>query len=184
MRGEGVAVNSRRSPSHAAGLAPLPLALSHESALSVDMANVLLRQKESPGDPLLVGALAGWRNLHRGKSWNITESSADRARWLCLPRSRDTCGVQPRPDVYLILVIPDARPESRWAQEIPRIGGRIEDARGRDWRVAEVLRSGRETYTVVCEPLPAGLAAVPELASDLLDRARRAVALTARRRRP
>jgi hypothetical protein len=92
--------------------------------------------------------------------------------------------VQPRPDVYLILVIPDARPESRWAQEIPRIGGRIEDARGRDWRVAEVLRSGRETYTVVCEPLSAGLAAVPELASDLLDRARRAVALTARRRRP
>jgi len=92
--------------------------------------------------------------------------------------------VQPRPDVYLILVIPDARPESRWAEELPRIGGRIEDALGRDWRVAEVLRSGRETYTVVCEPLPVGLAAVPELASDLLERARRAVALTARRRRP
>jgi hypothetical protein len=92
--------------------------------------------------------------------------------------------VQQRSDVYLILVIPDALPESRWAREPPRVGGRIEDAFGRGWRVGEVLQSGREIYTVVCEPVPAGLAAVPELASDLLERARRAVALTGRRRRP
>jgi hypothetical protein len=89
-----------------------------------------------------------------------------------------------RPDFYLILVIPDSLPESRWAHELPRIGGRIDDAAGRTWRVAEVLQSGRETYTVACEPLPAGLAAVSDLASDLLERTRRAVALTGRRRRP
>jgi hypothetical protein len=159
--------------------------LSHEGALFVAVANVFSHgQRKSPGDPLFVGALAGGGGLHRGKTRNITESSAARGRGLSLPRSRDTCGVQLRPDVYLILVIPDALPESRWVHEVPRIGGRIEDTFGRGWRVAEVLQSGREIYTVVCEPLPAGLAAVPDLAADLLERARRAIALTGRRRRP
>src|SRR6188472_1326190 len=58
VRGEGAAVNSRPSPSHAAGLALLPLTLSHECALSVEGANVLAGQRKSPGDPLSVGALA------------------------------------------------------------------------------------------------------------------------------
>jgi hypothetical protein len=57
-----------------------------------------------------------------------------------------------RPHVYVVLVIPDSLPESRWLFKKPRVGGRIVDVSGRVWRVADVLQSGRQTYTVVCEP--------------------------------
>ena len=90
-------------------------------------------------------------------------------------------GVDLRPHVYVVLVIPDSLPESRWLPQKPRVGGRIDDTNGRTWRVADVLQSGRQTYTVVCEPSRSGV--VPELASDLLDRARNAIALTKRKRR-
>ena len=86
-----------------------------------------------------------------------------------------------RPHVYVVLVIPDSLPESRWLPQKPRVGGRIVDVSGRVWRVADVLQSGRQTYTVVCEPLRSGL--LPDLASDLLDRARNAISLTKSRRR-
>jgi hypothetical protein len=80
-----------------------------------------------------------------------------------------------RSDVFLILVIPDSLPESRWADEKPRVGSRIADASGRTWRVSEVLQSGRRTFTVRCEYSAEGLGAVPELASDMLERVRKAV---------
>jgi hypothetical protein len=86
-----------------------------------------------------------------------------------------------RPDVYVILVIPDSLPESRWLFEKPRVGGRIDDTNGRVWRVADVLQSGRQTYTVVCEPSRSGV--LPDLASDLLGRARNAISLTKSKRR-
>ena len=86
-----------------------------------------------------------------------------------------------RPHVYVILVIPDSLPESRWVHQKPRVGGRIADASGRTWRVADVLQSGRQTYTVVCEHSRPGV--VPDVASDLLDRARKAISLTKSRRR-
>ena len=96
-------------------------------------------------------------------------------------RSREISRLDLLPHVYVVLVIPDSLPESRWLFEKPRVGGRIVDVSGRVWRVADVLQSGRQTYTVVCEPLRSGL--LPDLASDLLDRARNAISLTKSRRR-
>ena len=87
------------------------------------------------------------------------------------------------PDTFLVLVIPDSLPESRWVYGKPRVGARIEDGLGRSWRIADVLQSGVRTYTVVCEPTARGLGVVPELASELLDRARKAISVTERRRR-
>ena len=91
--------------------------------------------------------------------------------------------MRPSPSVQLVLVIPGAVPQSAWADKKPRPGDRIQDYYGQSWRVGEILQSGRATYTVICEPTSSSLAAVPELASELLGRARKAVSLSKRKRR-
>jgi len=91
-------------------------------------------------------------------------------------------GVARARSVLVILVTPDARPQSRWVYARPSVGSFIADPRGRTWRVAEVLQSGRETYTVICEPSRRAIAAVPELVSDLLERAWKAIPSSERKR--
>ena len=54
---------------------------------------------------------------------------------------------------------------------------------GNPWIVDDVLRSGRNTYTVFCVSPSEGLEAVRELATDLLDRARESSSPRERRRR-
>lgn len=88
-----------------------------------------------------------------------------------------------RPTVFVVLLFPDSRPESRWLHEAPRIGTLVYDTRGRGWRVTEVLQCGAALYTVVCEAPSHGIAGVHDLAADLLDRARKAISPTERRRK-
>lgn len=84
--------------------------------------------------------------------------------------------------VLLVLVFPDSS-ELRWVYEPPRLGSEMESSLGRRWRVEEVVRSGVGTYTVHCGPRHPGLAGARDLATDLLDKAKRAMSLEERRRR-
>ena len=88
-----------------------------------------------------------------------------------------------RPTVFVVLLFPRRPPDSRWVHEVPRIGAQIHDSRGHPWRVAEVLRSGIDVYTVTCQAPAHGLGAVSELATDLLDRTRKAISSTERKRK-
>jgi len=85
------------------------------------------------------------------------------------------------PNVYLVLVFPDST-EGRWVWEPPRIGSEIKSRPGKNWRVEEVLESGADLYTVHCGP-PPRLASPRDLATDLLERARRSMSPLQRRRR-
>jgi hypothetical protein len=88
-----------------------------------------------------------------------------------------------RPTVFVVLLFPEYRPDMRWVDEVPRVGSRITDGFGQSWRVAEVVRSGIHTYTVVCEQPTHRLANVTDLAGDLLERARKAISPTERKRK-
>jgi hypothetical protein len=48
-----------------------------------------------------------------------------------------------------VLRFPDST-EIRYLDEPPELGARVRSDTGRDWFVAEVLQSGRNTYTVLC----------------------------------
>jgi hypothetical protein len=86
-----------------------------------------------------------------------------------------------RPNVFIVLMTPTSLPESRWVHHVPRVGSHIRDSAGTSWKVADVLQSGMNVYTVVCEPARAR--DVRRLAGDLLDRARRTTSSTERRLR-
>ena len=74
-----------------------------------------------------------------------------------------------------VLLFPDST-EIRWLDKVPRLGTRIRSSSGRkSARVVEVLQSGRNTYTVVCGIRDGRAEAPPDLASELLDLARRKV---------
>jgi hypothetical protein len=88
-----------------------------------------------------------------------------------------------RSDVQLVLLIPDSSPEFQRATKPPRLGARIYDRLDRPFRVADVMQSGVDTYTIVCASPTRGIAAMPDLAVDLLDRVRKAISPTERRRR-
>jgi hypothetical protein len=79
-----------------------------------------------------------------------------------------------RPTVFVVMILPDSVPESRWVHARPHVGGRIRDSSGHAWRIAEVLQSGIDLYTVRCAPRAHGLGVMPDLARDLLLRARQA----------
>jgi hypothetical protein len=51
--------------------------------------------------------------------------------------------------VCLVLRFPDST-EIHYLDEPPELGARVRSDTGRDWFVAEVLQSGRNTYTVLC----------------------------------
>jgi hypothetical protein len=84
--------------------------------------------------------------------------------------------------VLLVLVFPDSS-ELRWVVEPPKLGSEMESSYGQRWKVEEVLQSGVGMYTVHCGPRHPGLGTARHLATDLLDRARKAVSLQQRRRR-
>jgi hypothetical protein len=86
-----------------------------------------------------------------------------------------------RPNVFIVLMTPTSLPESRWVRHVPRVGSHIRDGAGTSWKVAEVLQSGVNVYTVVCEP--ARIRDVRSMAVDLLHRARRTTSSTERQRR-
>jgi hypothetical protein len=88
-----------------------------------------------------------------------------------------------RPTVLVVMIIPDSVPESLWVHERPHVGGRIRDSSGRAWRVAEVLQSGIDLYTVTCAPRAHGLGVMPDLAMDLFLRAREAASPITHRRK-
>jgi hypothetical protein len=87
-----------------------------------------------------------------------------------------------QPSVLLVLVFPDSS-ELRWVHELPKLGTEMESSFGQRWRVEEVLQSGVGMYTVHCGQRHPGLASARHLATDLLDRARKAVSVQERRRR-
>ena len=67
-------------------------------------------------------------------------------------------GVNERPDVLVVLVLPDST-EARWVWERPRIGSEIKSRLGKKWRVEEVVQSGDNLYTVHCVPPSRGVRA-------------------------
>jgi hypothetical protein len=83
--------------------------------------------------------------------------------------------------VCLVLRFPDSI-EIRYLDEPPELGARVRSDTGRDWFVAEVLQSGRKTYTVFCvgraeflEEVGTPAARRRVLADDLVTFARRSV---------
>lgn len=72
---------------------------------------------------------------------------------------------------YCVLLFPDSEAESQWFHRVPKPGTHIRN----DWRrvrVVEVLRSGRNTYTLICGIRDGPPEGPPTLATDLLERAR------------
>jgi hypothetical protein len=99
---------------------------------------------------------------------------------------------RPNPGVRCILSFPGST-ETRWFAKPPRPGTRIRDGQGywaQVWVVAEILRSGRDTYTVFCvarsqylERLRNGPGFQPDLGAELREVARRAKTAIAEGRR-
>jgi len=74
----------------------------------------------------------------------------------------------PSPQPRVLFLFPDSS-EIRYMREPPTIGRRVRSAKGDVWTVAEVLKSGIQTYTVSCVAPPKG---VRDLVADLLELAR------------
>ena len=81
----------------------------------------------------------------------------------------------------VVIRFPDST-EIRYLEQLPRRGQRIQSAAGGAWVVADVLRSGLNTHTVVCigsreylDDIRRGSPTIRELASDLLALARRSI---------
>ena len=98
------------------------------------------------------------------------------------------------PGVYCVIRFPDVV-ESRWYDKLPTPGMRLRSWHGdpywaRTWVVDEVLRSGRDTYTVYCvgrdeyiDKLRSRPDRKPDLQTELLEVARRTNEAVAERRR-
>ncbi len=71
----------------------------------------------------------------------------------------------------VLFLFPDAG-ELRYMQEPPKLGQRVRSVDGDVWTVAEVMKSGIDTYTVSCTPR---LGSVQDLAADLLEPARKSI---------
>ena len=71
----------------------------------------------------------------------------------------------------VLFLFPDSS-ELRSMREPPKLGRRVRSVKGDVWTVAEVLKSGIDTYTVTCAPPPGG---VRDLAADLLELARNSI---------
>lgn len=96
--------------------------------------------------------------------------------------------------MYCILRFPDST-ESRWFDKPPTPGTRLLSYGGHThwsnaWVVDEVLQSGRATYTVFCvarteylDRLRHGSESKPDLATELLELARRTSETVSERRR-
>lgn len=74
----------------------------------------------------------------------------------------------PSPHARVLFLFPDSS-EIRHMRKPPTIGLRVRSEKGDVWTVAEVLKSGIDTYTVTCVAPPKGLVA------DLLERARNSI---------
>src|SRR5262245_13885100 len=81
-----------------------------------------------------------------------------------------------------LFLFPDSS-ELRHVRRLPRPGARMRSESGAVWVVAEVLQSGVDSYTVRCVAPNDSLGAMKDLASSLLDRARRSASLAEMRRR-
>ena len=77
----------------------------------------------------------------------------------------------PSPSVQVVFLFPDSS-ELRSMRVCPRVGRHVRSPAGAVWRVAEVLKSGIDTYTVTCVA-PSRVAKLPDLAADQLRHARR-----------
>ena len=96
--------------------------------------------------------------------------------------------------VYCVVRFPDSV-ESGWYEKLPTPGMRVRTQnrypyRARTWIVDEVLRSGRDTYTVFCvgrkeyvNNLRSGSDRKPDLQTELLELARRTNEAVAEQRR-
>ena len=105
-----------------------------------------------------------------------------------LGRGREGSGV------YCVVRFPDSV-ESRWYDKPPTPGVRLRSGqgnpyRGQTWIVDEVLRSGRDTYTVFCvgrdeymDHVRSGSDRKPDLQMELLEVARRTNEAVSKRRR-
>lgn len=71
-----------------------------------------------------------------------------------------------RPSVRVVFLFPDSN-ELRDMRAPPRLGRHVRSPKGALWKVAEVLTSGRDTYTVTVVA-PSLTAKVPQLAADHL----------------
>ena len=92
-----------------------------------------------------------------------------RAEGFSIARSRDTRRVSnAAAQSRILFLFPDSS-EIRHLREPPKLRSRVRSATGGVWTVAEVLKSGIDTYTVTClAPSPG----VRDLAADLVERAR------------
>ena len=68
------------------------------------------------------------------------------------------------PPVQVLFLFPDSS-ELRTMRVPPRLGRHVRSPEGAVWKVAEVLKSGVDTYTVTCDT-PSLIAKVPDLAAD------------------
>jgi hypothetical protein len=90
--------------------------------------------------------------------------------------------------VYCIFVLPDST-EGHWLERPPTPGTRVRSPLGSVWVVADVLQSGRETYSVFCVSRRDYRAALRrrtgtkrDLAAELLEAARQASEAATERR--
>ena len=93
----------------------------------------------------------------------------DDTRGFSIARSRDTCRVYASAGLSRILFLFPDSGEIRYIREPRKRGCRVRSVTGDVWTVAEVFRSGIDTYTVICLAASPG---VRDLAADLLERAR------------
>jgi len=77
----------------------------------------------------------------------------------------------PSPQPRVVFLFPDSS-DIRYMREPPAIGRRVRSEKGDIWTVAEVLKSGIQTYTVTCVAPPKG---VRDLVADLLELARNSI---------
>ena len=122
--------------------------------------------------PLLLSGCQGAVNV-RPSSTNRRRSSSKRTCRKLGPavapvlRSLDrgiyTCMTAPH-GVRVLFLFPDSS-ELRDVRKPPRRGHHVRSPEGAVWKVAEILKSGHETYTVTCVA-PSRMGKMPNLAAD------------------
>jgi len=78
------------------------------------------------------------------------------------------------PPVRILFLCPDSS-ELRHMRDAPRLGSRIRSPQGAAWTVADVVKSGKNTFTVTCVARSEYAASVRDLAGDLLETVRHSI---------
>lgn len=117
--------------------------------------------------------ISGYRSARSGSYAAVGFETTTLAVLRSLDRGIHRC-MTPPPPVRVLFLFPDSS-ELRHMRDAPRLGSRIRSPQGAAWTVADVVKSGKTTFTVTCVARSDYGASVRGLAGDLLEAVRHSI---------